>query len=310
MGTINVSPDEVRIFVRVVEARSFSAAARGLGLPKSTVSRKVAALEERLDVRLLQRTTRSLSLTDEGAAYYERAARALADLDEASEAAAGTRVEPRGLVKVTAPVDLGARFVAPVTAEFCRLHPAVRVRLELTERVVDLVAEGCDVAIRAGRLDDSSLIARRLGPARWVLCASRAYLQRAGTPRRLEDLKGHEAVAFQAPASGAAWRLRNGSRYVRIPVHPRFASNHAESVRSATLAGLGIAFVPEAIVAVDLASGRLRRVLEGHEPPETDVHVVYPGGRFLPARVRAFVDLLVARFTPPPWLQPQRAARG
>lgn len=305
MGTIQVSPDEVRIFVRVVEARSFSAAARAMGLPKSTVSRRVSGLEERLDVRLLQRTTRSLSLTDEGAAYYERAARALADLDEAAEAAAGTRIEPRGLLKVTAPVDLGSSFVAPLVAAFCRAHPAVRVRLDLTDRVVDLVAEGCDVAIRAGRLDDSSLIARRLGPARWVLCASRAYLRRAGAPRGIDELPQRETVAFHAPASGATWRLRNGARTMRVPVSPRFASNNADAVRKAALEGLGIAFVPEPIVASDLASGRLRRVLEGHEPPETDIHVVYPAGRFLPARVRAFVDRVIEGFPRSPHALPK-----
>lgn len=289
--------NELLIFARVAQAGSFSAAARALGLPKSTVSRKVAVLEERLGARLLQRTTRRVSLTDAGRAYQQHCARILAAVEEGERAVSHMQEAPRGLLRVTAPVTFA--YLWPILAEYLERHPAVQADLVHTDRRVDLVEEGFDVAIRAGHLADSSLIARRLGTEWRVAVASPAYLQRHGAPAQPAALADHDGIAFGAERTH--WRLERGPQRVAIPMAPRLVVNDFHGLREAALAGLGIALIPVHVASDDLRAGRLQRVLPDWRSPQTPIHAVYPSNRFLAPKVAAFLDLLLERMTPPPW---------
>lgn len=280
-------------FVRVVEAGSFTGAAAALGLQKSSVSRSVAGLEASLGIRLLQRTTRRLALTEAGRAYFDRAKEALAGLEEAEHSVSALGAEPRGLVRVTAPADL-ARDLAVVTAAFLQSHPAVRVDAVLTARHVDLVKEGFDLAVRAGALTDSSLLARRLGEFEFGLFASAAYLDAAGRPRRLADLERHECVLYRAGSGAARWRLSGprGEEEV-VSVSGRIDTDELAFTRAMALAGFGVAFLPAAYVAPFVATGELERVLPRYAQRSSPVHVVWPSRRFEPAAVSLYRDALV-----------------
>lgn len=286
--------NRIVVFARVVEAGSFTAAAAALGVQKSSVSRGVTALEEALGIRLLQRTTRRLSLTDAGRAYYDRARDALASLEEAGRAAAALGTEPRGVVRVTAPADLAADLGA-VTAEFLAAHPAVRVETSLTARFVDLVKEGFDLAVRAGPLTDSSLLARKLPDVEFALYASPAYLARAGRPRRLADLARHECVLYRSGGTAARWRLTGPRGVEEVQVRGRVDTDELAFVRAVVLAGFGIAFAPVPLLGALARSGELERVLPRHVRPAAPMHVVWPSRRFEPAAVTLFRDAVVAR---------------
>lgn len=301
--------NEMLVFARVVQAGSFTAAAAKLGMPKSTVSRKVSELEERLKSRLLHRTTRTLSLTDAGRTYYDYCARIAAEVDEAERAVGRLQETPRGLLRVTAPVNV--EFLSPIVSDFLKRYPEVRLELLCTGRAVDLVEESFDVAIRAGVLADSTLIARSLGSSPWHLVATPGYLHQRGRPRSPEDLKKHQCLFFGAGRNPVDLRIKNGDISLQLTLFARMIVSDMEILEAAATAGLGVALLPAFRSTKDLRAGRLKRVLPDWSPPPTPVHVVYPSSRHLSPIVKAFVDHLQERMTPPPWEPgPMRKRRG
>ncbi len=282
--------NEVLVFARVVQGGSFTAAARLLGMPKSSVSKKIADLEERLGTRLLQRTTRTLGLTDAGRVYFERCARIVAEIEEAEHAVAEMQAAPRGLLRVSVPLSFG--MLGPIVAGFLAEHPDVQAEMVCTDRVVDLVQEGFDIAIRAGTLQDSSLVARRLGTIQRVLVASPAYLRDHGSPRSPDDLPGHACIAFGGGPAPDVWSLQFENKRQDVRVSPRLTVNDFEMILEAARAGLGIAWVLDFIAAGELREGRLRHVLSAWCSVETPVHAVYPTTRHLSPKVVRFIDCL------------------
>lgn len=278
-------------FVRVVEEGSFTAAAKSLGLPKSTVSRQVSSLEERLGARLLHRTTRRIHLTEAGQAYFDRCARVISELEDAEKAVSELHEAPRGTLKLTAPVTFGQLFLTEVIAEYLQRFPDVRLDLNLSDRTVDLVEEGFDLAIRIGRLADSSLVVRKLGTSRMCICASPGYLEKEGTPTNIPELEQHNALLYTYQAVG--WKLKGGKV---AAVHGRLTTNSGEVLRAAAVRGLGVAYVPSFYVGADLAAGRLVSVMEDQIEQGSGVFAVYPPNHQPPAKVRSFVDLAVERF--------------
>ena len=293
--------NEILAFTKVARAGSFTAAARELDLPKSTVSRKVAQLEARLGARLLQRTTRKLRLTDVGADYFERCVRILRDLEEAELAVTEMQAEPQGTLRITAPVDIGVALLGPPLRTFLGQHPQVRADVVLTDRVLDLVEQGIDLAIRAGVLGDSSLVARNIGVAQGVLCASPAYLERREEPRAPADLAHHDCIKFRPAVDSSTWRLRGPRGMTDVHIDPRVTVNNFDMVREAALAGLGIAILPAFRCAEDFRAGRLRRVLSGWCTGGIPLHALYPSTRHLSPRVRAFLDILQEETAPWRW---------
>jgi len=292
--------DELATFVRVVDAGSIAGAARQLGVPKSTVSRRISRLEDRLGVRLLQRTTRSMRATAEGQSLYQRAAGPLADLENATSAVADAGDTPRGLLRITAPVDFG-RLFAPVVADFMRKYPEVSVDVDLTGRKVDLVAEGFDLAVRGGNLEDSSLIARKLSVVELQLFASPAYLAEHGTPKKAADLEGHECILFRASGDTKEWTFAGGKKAEAVQVSGRLRSSEFAFIRTACIAGAGIARMPSHLGAIDVRDGRLIRVLPKRYCNRGGISLMYPSARHLPAKARAFRDHLIATFESASW---------
>jgi DNA-binding transcriptional LysR family regulator len=285
------------VLVRVVQAGSFRAAAQSLGMPKTTVSRKVSELEAQLGVRLLQRTTRRLSLTEAGLAFAEEAEVAIARLEAAQDAVAELQREPRGRLRVTTAVTIGELFLAPVLAEFLQAFPAVDVLLQLTDRPVDLVAERFDVAIRAGELSESSLIARRIGSSTYRVVASPDYLSRHGTPQRPADLSSHACLRFTRSGMEVrpSWPFGAGARRMEVPVGGRLVSDDFVVLRTAAEQGLGIARLPGLLVHEAIQAGRLVALLDDQAPPPNPLHLLHPGGGRLPARTLAFIDFVQPR---------------
>lgn len=284
----------MRAFVTVAELRGFAAAARRLRISPPVVTRLVAGLEGALSLRLLQRTTRSVALTDAGARYLERARRILAELDDAERAARAERDAPAGRLTITAPEVFGRREVAPLVSDYLARYPAIAAELVLTDRVVGLVAEGVDVAVRIGALRDSSLRARALGATRRVVVGSPAYLAARGRPRAPADLGAHALVHFSALSSPAEWRFRGRGRAGRVPIAPRLSTNSAEAAIGHAERGGGLAMVLAYQVRELVHAGRLEIVLAPYEPPPLPIQLVYPGSRLPPAAVRAFLDLAIA----------------
>jgi DNA-binding transcriptional LysR family regulator len=291
--------NEMLVFARVVQAGSFTAAAAALGMPKSTVSRKVSDLEERLQSRLLQRTTRKLSLTDVGRTYYDYCARIVGEIEDAERAVSTLQETPRGLLRVTAPVNVA--FLGPIVSDYLKRYPEVRLDLFCTGRTVDLVEERFDLGIRGGALADSTLIARRLGSAKWLLVATPGYLQRRGRPRSPDDLRKHDCLLFGAGPDSGGLRLENGDRSVQVALSPRLTVTDIDVVYAVATAGVGIAVLPAFRCVEDLRARRLTRVLADWNVPSTFLHVVYPSTRHISPKVKSFIDHLHARMTPPPW---------
>lgn len=286
---------ELETFVAVVEGGTFSAAARALSLPVSTVSRQVSRLEDRLGVRLLNRTTRRVTPTGPGQSYFERARRIVAESHDAEEEVRQMHGEPRGLLRISAPPSgLRASLVEELVCAFMLRHPAIEVELAAESRFVDLVAEGYDLALRGGILRDSSLTARRLLRMRTGLVAAPGYLERHGRPRRVSDLARHQLVVQRSPTRQPRWPLApRGS----IAVRGRLTTNDLSLARAAAIAGLGIAYMPLMLVDQELAAGRLEHVLPNAVGRDTDgLHLVYPQGRLLAAKVRVFIDFAVDFF--------------
>ena len=287
--------DALTIFVAVAEQGSFVAGARRLGRSPAAVSRAVAALEDRLGARLLNRTTRAMALTDEGARYLDSARRLLAELEDLEAGAAGEGGVPRGTLAVTAPVLFGRLHVLPVALDFLNDHPTVDLRLLLLDRVVSLVDEGLDVGIRLGRLPDSSLRAIAAGSIGRAVYVSPDYLARHGAPAAPQDLAGHACIAFADGATGQQrWSFGRDDAALAVGIRPRLAVNTAEAAVDAAAAGLGVTRVMTYQAAAMEEAGRLVRILRGHEPPSVPIQLVHPAGRHLPAKVRLFVDRAVA----------------
>jgi DNA-binding transcriptional LysR family regulator len=296
-------------FVRIVERGSLTAAASALALSNPAVVRQLAGLERALDVRLLNRTTRRMALTDEGREYYERCKRILGELEEAEAAAGNRRGAVRGELRVTASVLFGRMHVAPLAAEFARRHPEVAVDLFLVDRVVSLLDEGLDVGVRIGELADSSLVALPVGEVRRVICASPGYLRRAGTPRGPDALREHACLRFAGLGSTREWTFRAGARRVVVPVRGPLSANHADVLIDACVSGLGIGNFLSYQVAPLVASGRLVLLLTDDLPAPVSVSIVYPHARLLPARTRRFVDWLREQVPQRIALRPPRRAR-
>ncbi len=296
-----LSLSAVRIFTQVVEAGSFSAAGRGLGLAPSSVSRQIADLEDELGARLFHRTTRRLSLTEAGQVFYARAGKILVDLEEAKLAVAQPGGAPSGVLRLTVPGSLGRLHLVPAIADFQQGHPAVKVGLVVTDRLVDLVEEGFDLAIRVGRQRDSSLVARRIGTSRRLVCAAPSYLAKVGTPQKPADLVRHDCLTFRSHPGANLWRFRGPDGVREVRASGALFANDGETLVSAAVAGLGLVLVPEGLVGPDLRAGRLQEVLTQYRasPDATPLYALYPHRRHLPAKVRAIVDFLAARFAPP-----------
>lgn len=290
-----VDLNEMVLFARVVSRGSFTEAARELGVPASTLSRKVAALEERLGLRLLERTTRQLRLTDAGGVYYERCQRLARDAEEADHSVMALQASPRGVLRVTAPPFFAEAFLAPALSDYSKRCPEVQVVMSLNDRLVDLVAEGFDLAVRvAAGFSDSSLVLRRIGRTSAAPCASPAYLQAHGVPRSLAELSQHRIVGYSFEAGGEFfWRfVDDDGEARRVELTPRIVVNSFWMTRELCRSGEGIAMLPASLAGPDLASDRLVRVLPGVKTRPLDVAVVMPSARQTPPKVRMFMEVL------------------
>lgn len=299
--------DDMTLFARVAEARSFTVASERLGLSRSAASRRLTDLEARLGARLLNRTTRRISLTEAGEIYLAHVQRILADVEEADQSVTTLQAAPRGLLKVAAPMSFGRAHLGSAIADFLTAYPEIEVEMDLNDRYVDLVAEGYDVAVRVGKLKDSSLVARRLCPSRLVVCASHAYLQARGVPRTPEDLTRHECLLY-TNAQSNQWSFRAapagqpGSEETQaIRVTSRIKSNNGDVLRDAAIAGHGIVILPTFIVDEALMQRKLQPILVDWVPDMGTVNAVFPANRHLSSKVRLFVDFLAARFGPVPY---------
>ncbi len=297
---------EIQAFVAVAETGSVSAAARRLGIAKSMVSKRIAALENGLGATLLLRAPRAVSLTDRGRAYYERVRPLLGAFDEAAAEVRDLQASLRGLLRIAAPLTFGTLYLGELLWPFLRRHPQLEVALDLDDRIVDLLGSGYDLGIRIGSMPDSSLVARVLADIPFVLCASPAYLAQAGRPESLDVLPEHACIGYAHLSAGQVWRFKSGrgegERAVRV--HSRFVANNAGLMRGAAVAGLGLLMVPQFVVAESLRRGELEVLLPEHPPVGKVLHALYPRDRQGSARIRALVDHLVAGLQPtPPWAQ-------
>jgi len=286
--------ESVRVFAAIAELRSFRGAAAALRVPRSTVSRRLAALEDALDTRLLQRTTRSVSLTEAGDAFLAQVSPALVAIADAGRTVLDAGAAPRGLVRVTASASMGER-VAAVMLELRERYPEIRLEMEFTDRQVDLIADGFDVAIRAGALADSSLIARPLGRGAGGYFASPAYLAKRGKPKVPRDLLAHDCIVFTGSTRGARWLFQRGRKSEEVTVPRRVVANQLVVVRLATVMGHGVAWMPELLARDAVKAGTLVPVLPTFWESSVALNVVYPSARHLAPQVRAAIDLLLER---------------
>lgn len=287
--------DAMRAFVSVADLEGFAPAARKLGLSASAVTRLVAGLEEHLGARLLQRTTRSVTLTDVGARYLERARRILGDVEEAEASAQAERTQPSGKLVVSAPLMFGRLHVGPIMSFYLKTYPAVSGELRLSDRMINLVDEGVDLAVRIGHLADSSVVARTVGDMRRIVVASPRYLKARGTPQKPSDLAGHEIIQFTGTSAVSEWWFTENGREIRVPTLSRFATNSTDAAISHAEQGGGLISVLAYQAAEGLKARKLKIVLADYESPPLPIHLVYPTSRLLSAKVRAFVDLVVAQ---------------
>jgi len=300
----------MKVFAKVVDSGGFAAAAASMGLANSVVTRHVADLEHHLGARLLNRTTRRISLTEAGTLYIERCHQILAEIEEADQAVSQTSGTLRGTLKISAPVSFGVRYMAPVVSQFMRKNPEVVLDFTFDDRVVDLTEEGIDLAIRIARIPSSSLIARKISTTRIVLCASPGYLEQYGTPQVLEDLSQHRCLQYNQWSTRNEWRLIGpDGREELVRIKSSLYSNNGETLRVAAVDGGGIVLMPSFIGGADLCSGRLVPILPQYAPPELGIYVVYSSRRYVSAKLRAFIDMLAQSFTMSPewdsWAKPQ-----
>jgi DNA-binding transcriptional LysR family regulator len=285
----------MQAFVTVADLKGFAPAARKLKLSPSAVTRLIAALEQRLGARLLQRTTRSVTLTDAGARYLERIRRILADVEEAETAAEGERTRPSGRLVISAPVGFGRLHVSPVMTAYLKRYSEVSGELRLEDRMINLVEDGIDLAVRIGHLADSSLVARQVGEMRRIMVASPAYLKAHGEPNTPGALVSHQTIQFGATSGSAEWRFVENGREIRVNYAPRLLTNSADAAIQYAEAGGGLTRVLAYQTADAIKRGGLKIVLQKFEQPPLPIHIVYPTSRLLSAKVRAFIDLVVER---------------
>jgi DNA-binding transcriptional LysR family regulator len=297
--------NDVAVFVQVVNSGSFTAAAEALDMSKSVVSKYVTRLEDRLGARLLNRTTRRLSLTEVGRAFFERSQRGLLEIEEAEAEVSRLQGEPRGQLRLNSPMSFGILHVAPLLPAFQARYPALAVDMVLDDRKVDLVDEGFDLAIRIGELPDSTLVARRLGPCRHVVCATPEYLARHGVPQTPAELARHPALVFRYHNAPTEWRFTaaDGS-FHQVHLESRLQMNNSLALREAVLQGAGLTLTPTFVVGADLRAGRLRTVLDGYRAMEVSIYAVYPQRKHLSPKIRAFVDFMAERIEDPPHWEP------
>lgn len=298
------SLDDLSVFARVVERQSFSAVAREVKSTKSAVSKQVSRLERRLGAKLLNRSTRRLSLTEIGARVFDHSQRIAGEIEAIEAAVAGLQSTPRGTLRLTASVPFGQRHVMRWLPEFCARYPELDVRLHLNDRYVDLVEEGFDAAIRLTSTPPPTAVARKLAPIRYALCASAAYLKRAGTPRSPAALKDHNCIVFDRYETDAQWRFAKGGEQVKVRVRGTLSVNSSDAIREATLRGHGVALLPTHIVGDDLRSGKLKPLLKGYEAMGgfgDSVYAVYLPSRFQTPKVRAFVEFMLEKFGDEPY---------
>jgi DNA-binding transcriptional LysR family regulator len=286
----------IRAFTRVVQHGNLAAAARELRLSRSAVSKYVIELERELGAQLLVRTTRSASPTENGQAYYERCIAILADIEEADRAVASLQSEPRGLLRVNAPMSFGTLHLGRAVADFMEKYPQLQIQLVLSDQQIDPVQEGFDVTLRIADLPSSSLIARKIAPAVRVVCAAPSYLARRGLPKHPSELRDHDCLTYGYLATGHQWKLTgpDGDHWIQIPW--TLCSNNGEVLRDAVVKGRGIALLPTFIVGADLQEGGLRSILADYRAPEISVYAIYPQTRHLSVKVRVFIDFLIERF--------------
>jgi DNA-binding transcriptional LysR family regulator len=290
------------LFASVVQHRSFSAAARELGLVKSAVSKRVSQLEERLGVRLLTRTTRKLALTEDGVRYYEHCAALLAAAESAEEAIAGASTEPRGRLRINAPRGFAQLYLAEALSAFLTRYPQIEVELTVDDKFVDVVEGGFDVVVRITRLRDSSLIARRLSTDRLVVCGSPAYFAEHGRPASPPELIGHNCLHYGLVPIAGEWQFRDANREAySVPVTGNLTCNDGPTLLNAVLAGLGLLVVPSFLVAREVAAGRLELVLEGTRRAEISIYAMFASRRQLPTRTKLLLDHLSTWFAAPDW---------
>ncbi|WP_343025566.1 LysR family transcriptional regulator [Massilia sp. MP_M2] len=284
----------MKTYVAVVDSGSFAAAATRLAVSRAMVSKQVQKLEEHLGTRLLNRTTRRLSLTETGRAFHERSVQILGDVNEAEQIAGQMTTMPRGVLRVTIPLSYAQHRLGSIIGAYTQAYPQVQLDIALSDRKVDLIEEGFDVAIRIGALPQSDLIARKLGVARSIVCASPGYLAAHGTPQTPHDLGRHTCLSYSLSGGGADWRLESAGEHLTVPVHGPMKADNGDMIRLAAVAGAGIVFQPHFIVGEDLAAGRLVQVLPGWQSAELGIHALYPSRKHLSAKVRTFVDFIVA----------------
>lgn len=293
---------EMMAFAKVVETRSFSAAAAALKTSKSLVSKQVSNLEAALGVRLLNRTTRRMSLTEIGAAYYEHCSRISQEIDAAAETVTQLQVEPRGVLRITSPVIFASLHLAPALQSFMRRYDEVEIELNATDRPVDIVEEGYDLAIRITDHPAPTMVARRIAPVRWVTCASPAYLEKHGTPGTPQELAQHDCLVYQGiPTLRSGWRYHAGGKEVSLSIHGKCRVNNSEVLLQLALGGMGIVLFPTYILGQYLRDGRLKQILPDCEAnPDMAMHAIYLPNRYMQPKVRAFIDHLMEHFGPEP----------
>jgi DNA-binding transcriptional LysR family regulator len=285
------------MFVRVVETGSFSKAAREFATTQPTVSKQIAATEERLNVRLLNRNTRGVSLTESGALYYEKCKIIVRETEEADNIVRLRQTQAQGMLRIGTSVAFGRRVIVPLALDFMKRHPQVQLDLSFEDRYTDLVSQGLDVAVRMGKLADSSLGARFLGANPWVMVASPRYLKKYGTPKKPRDLSSHAALIYSSVLGDDVWRLISPKgEAVTVPVAGRLRSNNLSAVLAAARNGLGIAAMPRYVAADSLAAEQVLEVLADHSLPEQEIHAVFPSPKLVPGKVQAFVAYLQGRF--------------
>ncbi len=290
------------MFVRVVETGSFSKAAREFATTQPTVSKQIAATEERLKVRLLNRNTRGVSLTESGALYYEKCKIIVRETEEADNIVRLQQSQAQGMLRIGTSVAFGRRVIVPLALDFMKRHPQVQLDLSFEDRYTDLVSQGLDVAVRMGKLADSSLGARYLGVNPWVMVASPRYLKKYGTPKKPRDLSGHAALIYSSVLGDDVWRLISPrGDAVTVPVAGRLRSNNLSAVLAAARNGLGIAAMPRYVAADSLASGQVLEVLADHSLPEQEIHAVFPSPKLVPGKVQALVAYLQGHFAERWW---------
>jgi DNA-binding transcriptional LysR family regulator len=285
---------EIGVFVRVVEARGFTRAGKSLGMTASGVSRVMSRLEARLGTRLLERTTRSIGLTADGEAYYQRCTKILHELEDANVALAGARAAPRGRLRVDAPSVLGRFVIAPVVPRFLEAHPELSLELSLRDHVIDPIAEGIDVVVRMAEPRDSELIAKQVGAMPLIVVASPRYLKRRGRPTSPQDLRRHDTIGFLAGGAPLPWRFRSAGQDATFAPGGRLHSNSTDAIRFAALSGLGLAQILEVFVRDDLARGKLEVVLRDQQPPPRTIHALYSRDKAVLPKVRVFLEFLRA----------------